>query len=229
MNTKTAKTVERQMINLKEYPFFNTEIKLWGIFSLILFFYWSNNWLQVGAIDILFKIAVVVLLGYAIVMPFAKSWYNLGDLNSAIYKIAGIGLIIAGSIATKIYGMPWGENLFMAGFVSVSYYHWLSPFREKTYRNINAAEEKLIWLFAAGSLLCLPACFMHLDLFPYPNTVFYHTAALGSILLIYTVLSSTIQWYQKTIRNYVLLSYAPRILLLLYFAKGYTSFMLFFQ
>lgn len=229
MNTKTIKTVERRMINLKEYPFFELEWRLWGFFTLTLALYVLNYQIQLSLIDILFKTSAMVLITYAIVMPFAKSWYNLGDLSSAIYKVAGITLIVIGAGLTKFYEHPWGDNIFMAGFISIAYYHWLSPFREKTYRSINAAEEKLIWLFAIGTLACLPACFMHLDLFPYPNPAFYYTSALGSTLLIYTLLDSTKHYYQKELRNYVLLSYAPRILLVLYFAKGYMPFLMFFQ
>jgi hypothetical protein len=115
----------------------------------------------------------------------------------------------------------------MAGFCCTCYYHIQSPFREKTYQNINSKESKLVILFVLGCLLSFPACFIHEDLFPYPSAIFLYASNLGFLVLAYTLFSFCQKWYQGTVSNYLLLSYTPRLLVMLYFAKGYEPFMSF--
>lgn len=224
MNSETIHSTNNATININESYFFKAELFLWTFYSINLLLHWSGLSVRFGIIEMMLQLIVISLAIYAGVVPFIKSWYNLEDLSSAVFNIAGIILLTTGATASYIYQLPWGTNVFMAGFVCTCYYHMLSPFRERTYQNTNKIENQLVWYFVIGCLLSFPACFIYEDLFPYPHAIFIVAAGIGFWILLYTLFSFCRQWYRGQVQNYLLLSYVPRILVMAYFSKGYEQF-----
>jgi hypothetical protein len=224
MNSKTLDKSQNTEFNINESYFFKIELFIWAFCSLVVLLYCTGLSVPFPFIEILLQISVILLAGYAAIVPFAKSWYNLEDIGSALINLSGIILLTCGATASYIYQLEWGENTFMAGFLCTCYYHVNSPYREKTYQNTNEKEQRLIRLFVYGCLLSFPACFIHEDLFPYPSMLFRYASAAGFWLLSYTLLHFCFQWIKGNVRNYILLSYVPRLTVMLYFAKGYEQF-----
>ncbi len=224
MNSETIDSIQHSEINIDQSYFFKVELFLWCFFCISFLLNWLGLSTRFPFVEVLLQVSVILLAFYGSLVPFVKTRYNLEDLGSAMFNISGILLLTTGATASAIYKLPWGEDVFMVGFFCTCYYHIYCPFREKTYQNINEIEFRLVSFFVIGCLLSFPACFIHEELFPYPFPIFLYASGLGFWLLAYVLLSFFVHWYKGAVSNYMLLSYTPRILIMLYFAKGYEQF-----